>query len=138
MSNISYAIAVSMIPHGIKMVVKSTTDFVDRIIDELEQLTASDRQKAIEYEQKLKNKLLREDAFFNKYPKAALVQKQRWSNFCNLCVDYAALKAVLYQEPIYLVHPDQYDEQRSKSLIDLSSHGVIDLIPDVPVMKMAA
>ena len=77
MSNISYAIAVSMIPHGIKMVVKSTTDFVDRIIDELEQLTASDRQKAIEYEQKLKNKLLREDAFFNKYPKAALVQKQR-------------------------------------------------------------
>ena len=138
MSNKSYVIAVNMIPHGIQMVVKSSTDFVDEIIAEFEELAKSNREKAISYHPALKAKLLREDTFFNKHLKAAHIQKERWGKFCDLCVDYAALNAVLYKEPIYLVHPEQFDERRLHGLIDLASQGGVDLIPDLPVMKMAA
>ncbi|ANJ00238.1 MULTISPECIES: hypothetical protein [Polynucleobacter] len=138
MSNKSYVIAVNMIPYGIKMVVKSTTDFVDAIVNEFERLVNSDHEKADGYHLVLKAKLLREDAFFNKHPKAAHVQKERWGKFCDLCVDFAALNTVLYKEPIYLVHPEQFDEQRARGLLDLSSAGGVDLIPEVPVMRLAA
>ena len=138
MSNKSYVIAVNMIPYGIKMIVKSTTDFVDVIVREFEGLINTDPKKAASYHPVLMAKLLREDAFFNKHPSAAHVQKERWDKFCDLCVDFAALNTVLYKEPIYLVHPEQYDEQRAHGLLDLSSEGGLDLILEVAVMKMAA
>jgi hypothetical protein len=138
MVNKTYVIAVNMIPHGIGAVIKTTTKIVDEMIFGFEELILGNKEKAINYHAKIKNKLLKEDAFFNCHPKAAKVQKERWENFCDLCVDFAALNAVLYKEPIYLVHPEQFEDQRSRSLLDLSSPGGLDLIPDVPVMKMAA
>ena len=138
MSEKTYEIAVSMIHHGMNMVVKSNTRLVDRIVSECIEWASRDRNEAISAHKSLKNKLLREDNFFNKYPKAALVNKQRWNDFCNSCIDFVALNAALFEEPIHLIHPDQYNKQRTQSNLDLASKGNVDLIPGVKVIREAA
>ena len=138
MSKNSYVIAVSMIGHGMNMVVKSNTKFVDPIVKECIDWVLDDREDASKTHGKLKKKLLKEDKFFNKFPKAASAQEERWNNFCNDCIIYVALNVALFNQPIHLIHPDQYKQGIKNSQLNLASKGDLDLIPGLEVVREAA
>ena len=104
--------AVSMFQYGIKTVVLTE----HKNLEEIEKMfLAEDDSKWMGGKGKkflhgwLKVNLLKEDKYFTKHTDEADVNNQRWSNFCDDCVNFAVLTSVLYKTPVHLVHPSQYD-----------------------------
>lgn len=82
----------------------------------------------------LKERLLKEDAYFTKHPKQADVRNQRWSDFCDDCVNFAVLASVLYGTPVHLVHPSRYGTVLQNQTPNGTRGEKPTLFADIPVL----
>ena len=83
----------------------------------------------------LKAQIRKENSYFNKNPHKAKITNQRWSNFCDDCVNFAVLSGVLYQTPIHLIHPSCYEEALNDAFINATGNAKPTLFDDIPVLQ---
>jgi len=100
--------AVYMSHYGIKAVVLTEHAHLEKIDDELsakpDGAWCDGRGKKYLHKM-LRKKLLKEEKYFNKHPNQLKQSSERWNKFCNDCVIFAVLNSHLYDEPVYLIHP---------------------------------
>jgi len=70
---------------------------------------------------KLHKQLMNEDKYFSKNPKAIQRNAERWENFMGDCLIYATLNAFLFDEPVYLLHPESYEKLIAESPLNATS-----------------
>jgi len=83
----------------------------------------------------LRKQLFKEDKFFTKNPKEIQRNSQRWSDFCDDCVNFATLNALLFDQPVYLLHPQCYEEQVAQSPFNATSGEMPTLIEDIYTLQ---
>jgi hypothetical protein len=83
----------------------------------------------------LKVQLLKEDAYFTKHPRKAKPSNDKWTDFCNDCVSFAALSSVLYQTPIHLIHPSIYEQSLKHAPVKATSGVMPTLFSNIPVLN---
>lgn len=126
--------AVSLSHLGINMVVLTEHNNIDKQIDSFrtkdDKVWCGGRGKKFMHEF-IKGNLLREDRYFTKNPNAANSKNERWVNFCDDCIIFVALDAVLNDNPIRLVHPSCYEDSRNNAWLDATSGRLPDLIDSI-------
>ena len=120
MSNNPYS-AVNMTQFGIDIIVLTKHENINKFIKKIK----SDIKKGLPYGltteilyNRLLSKLKFEDRYFSLNTSAAYKEKQRWQAFNDDCLFFAALDYVISGKPIHLVHPLQYAENSSKSIVN--------------------
>ena len=83
----------------------------------------------------LRKKLSKEDKYFDKNPKAIQRNSERWDNFMDDCIIYATLNAFLFDEPLYLVHPQSYEKAIAIAPLNATSGEMPTLIENVVVLQ---
>lgn len=129
---------VAMEQYGVNMGVLTPHKNIDKAIHSFE--TSDDKKwcggkgKSYLYAW-LKVQILKEDAYFTKHPRKAKPSNERWTNFCDDCVNFAALSAVLYQQPIHLLHPSVYEEALKGAKVNASCGAMPTLFDNIPVLE---
>ena len=130
--------AIDMSRYGISTVVLTEHDCLDRMM--LEFATKPDdiwcEGRGKKYLHKiLRKQLLKEDKYFDKNPKAIQRNSERWINFLDDCLVFATLNAFLFNQPVFLVHPQSYEKSIAKSLYNATSGELPTLFEDILVVQ---
>ena len=130
--------AIDMSRYGIGTVVLTEHDGLDRMMLEFatkpDDIWCEGRGKKYLHKM-LRKQLLKEDKYFDKNPKAIQRNSERWINFLDDCVLFATLNAFLFDEPVFLVHPQSYEKSIAKSLYNATSGELTTLFEDILVVQ---
>jgi hypothetical protein len=83
----------------------------------------------------LRKQLLKEDKYFDKNPNAIQRNSERWENFMDDCVLFATLNAFLFDQPVFLVHPQSYEKSIAKAPLNATSGELPTLIDHICVLQ---
>jgi hypothetical protein len=83
----------------------------------------------------LQKQLSKEDKYFDKNKNEINRNSQRWTNFMDNCVIYATLSSYLFDEPLYLIHPQSYKKAIASAPLNATSGELPTLIDDVYVLR---
>jgi len=130
--------AIDMSRYGIGTLVLTEHERLDRMMREYatkpDDIWCGGRGK--EYLHKmLREQLLSEDKYFDKNPKAIKRNSERWDNFMDDCVIYATLNAFLFDQPVYLLHPDSYEKLIAMSPLNATSGELPTFFEDVSILQ---
>lgn len=130
--------AIDMSRYGIGTVVLTEHDGLDRMMLEFatkpDDIWCEGRGKKYLHKM-LRKQLLKEDKYFDKNPKAIQRNSERWINFLDDCVLFATLNAFLFDEPVFLVHPQSYEKSIAKSPYNATSGELPTLFEDILVVQ---
>lgn len=130
--------AIDMSRYGIGTVVLTEHDGIDRMMLEFatkpDDIWCEGRGKKYLHKM-LRKQLLKEDKYFDKNPKAIQRNSERWINFLDDCVIYAILSSYIFDEPIYLVHPQSYEKAIATAPLNATSGELPTFIEDVYVLQ---
>lgn len=137
-SSVNAKSAVNMSHYGIDTVVLTEHTNLERIGEEFtkkpDYVWCDGRGKKYLHKM-LKKHLLKEDKYFNKYPDQIKQGSERWMNFCDDCLIFAVLNSHLFDEPIYLIHPQIYAKQVAESPYDATSGDLPTLIDGISILQ---
>ena len=129
--------AVDMSTYGIGTVVLTEHEGLDRMMREYatmpDEIWCDGRGKKYLHKM-LRKQLLKEDKYFDKNPKAIQRNSERWAIFMDDCVIFATLNAFLFDQPVYLVHPQSYEKSIEKAPVNATSGELPTLIDDICVL----
>lgn len=130
--------AVDMSRYGIGVVVLTEHEGLDRMMREYaskpDEIWCEGRGK--KYLHKLLWKQIsKEDKYFDKNPEAIQRNSERWENFMDDCVLFATLNAFLFDQPVYLLHPQAYEKSIAESPFNATSGELPTLFEDVLVLQ---
>ncbi len=130
--------AIDMSRYGIGTVVLTEHDGLDRMMLEFatkpDEIWCDGRGKKYLHKM-LRKQLLKEDKYFDKNPVAIQRNSKRWLNFLDDCVVFATLNAFLFDQPVFLVHPQSYENSIAKSPHNATSGELPTLFEDIPVLQ---
>jgi hypothetical protein len=130
--------AIDMSRYGIGVVVLTEHEGMDKLVFDFEhkpdQVWCGGKGKKY-FHQMLHKQLIKEDKYFDNNPKLIERNSERWTNFMDDCVIYATLNAYLYKEPIYLIHPQCYEELKANAPFNASSGELPTVIEDISVLQ---
>ena len=130
--------AIDMSRYGIGTVVLTEHDGLDRMMLEFatkpDDIWCEGRGKKYLHKM-LRKQLLKEDKYFDKNPKAIQRNSERWINFLDDCLVFATLNAFLFNQPVFLVHPQSYEKSIAKSLYNATSGELPTLFEDILVVQ---
>jgi len=129
--------ALDMSRYGIRTVVLTEHEDLERMMSEYatkpDQIWCEGKGKKYLHK-KLRKQLLKEDKYFDDNPEAIRRDSERWLNFMNDCVIFATLNAFLFDETLYLVHPQSYERSVAKSRLNATSGELPTLIDGICVL----
>lgn len=83
----------------------------------------------------LKKHLRDEDRYFNKIFPNIDSEKERWTAFNDDCVVFAVLSSVLYDTPVYLLHPASFKNIVTDDKKHLIKNMTPSLIEGIPIIQ---
>lgn len=95
----------------------------------------SKNQKQEDFD-RLKTHLIKEDAYFNKHPNMANSSNDRWIDFCECCVELAALNLYFFDKPIPLLHPQCFDGMKAANPAEDALFSKPSIIEGIDVVRM--
>jgi hypothetical protein len=130
--------AVDMSNYGVETVVLTEHEGLDRLMLEYaskpDEIWCEGRGK--KYLHKMLHKqILKEDKYFKKNPKTIQRNSERWENFMDDCVLFATLNAFLFDQPVYLLHPQSYEKSVADSPFNATSGELPTFFEDIPVIQ---
>jgi len=127
--------AIDMAQYGINMIVLTEHSNIDKSIKTLKR----DITKGLPYGltkeilyKKLLIKLKSEDNYFTKNVNASYSEKQRWQEFNDDCIIYAALDHILTANTVHLVHPSQYSGKSENTIVNTAQNLKPTIINGIP------
>lgn len=130
--------AVDMSRYGIGTVVLTEHEGLDEMMREYattpDEIWCEGRGKKYLHKM-LRKKLLKEDKYFDKNPKAIQRNSERWENFMDDCVIYATLNSFLFDQPVYLLHPQSYEKTIAESPFTATSGELPTFFEDISVLQ---
>jgi hypothetical protein len=129
--------AVSMENYCIRTVVLTEHEGLERMM--LEYATKPDEMwgegRGKKYlHKKLRKQLLKEDRYFDENPDTIQRNPERLQKFMDDCIVFATLSAFLFDQPLYLVHPEAYKQSIATSRFDATSGAVPTLVDGISVL----
>ena len=126
--------AVDMRIYGIDTVVLTEHEELERMMREYaskpDEIWCDGRGK--KYLHKfLRKKLVKENRHFDKNPKEIQRNSKRWANYMDDCVIFATLNAFLFDQPVYLVHPQSYSNLIAEAPVNATAGELPTLIEDI-------
>jgi len=82
---------------------------------------------------KLKQALIKEDAYFDAHLEEAVSTNQRWIDFMDDCAIFAVLSSVLSGNPLGLLHPSCFGSQMFSNKLDVNKKP--SLVHGIPVLN---
>lgn len=73
-----------------------------------------------------------EDTYFNKHLELVSSSNERWLNFLADCLILAVLCTCLHGTPIQLIHPDGFEEMKSRFMVSSFSFDTSDFMRQIP------
>jgi hypothetical protein len=130
--------AIDMSRYGIGTVVLTEHEGLEEMMREYaskpDEIWCEGRGKKY-FHKMLRKQLLKEDKYFDENPNAIQRNSQRWANFMDDCVIYATLSSYLFDEPLYLVHPQSYEKAIATAPLNATSGELPTFIEDVFVLQ---
>lgn len=130
--------AIDMSRYGIGAVVLTEHEGLDQMMSEYatkpDGTWCKGRGKKYLHNMLLK-KLMKEDKYFDRNPKAVQRNSERWKKFMDDCVVFATLNAFLFDQPVYLVHPQSYEKAIAESPFDATSGESPTFFEDITVLQ---
>lgn len=130
--------ALNMQQYGINSAILFKHSEMDKIIEEYEStddlVWCDGRGKKFMFHF-IKNKLKKEDKYFDSHTDEAFIGNQRWDNFCSDCILLSALGAHVYNNQIMLLHPQSYEENFINSPIRATDGMKPSLIEGIKILQ---
>lgn len=124
--------AVLMLQYGIEMCVLTPHSNLEEIQDQLNRTkrwTAGNPKQHRFVFERMRSRLIGEDNYFTTIPLARSNEPERWNEFNDDCVFLAVLGMFLFQIPITLMHPNNFEAtmtEAERQLLEGKKPSLID------------